>query len=68
MNDYKNKTTTELLKLINDLKSNYDILKQEIIDYSVEIDEIEKIINEKIIKLTNFEKNYISLIEEFNKR
>jgi hypothetical protein len=68
MNDYKNKTTTELLKLINDLKSNYDILKQEIIDHSVEIDEIEKIINEKIIKLTNFEKNYISLIEEFNKR
>ena len=68
MNDYKNKTTTELLKLINDLKSNYDILKQEIIDHSVEIDEIEKIINEKIIKLTNFEKNYIDLIEEFNKR
>jgi uncharacterized coiled-coil DUF342 family protein len=68
MNNYKNKTTTELLKLINDLKSNYDILKQEIIDYSVEIDEIEKIINEKIIKLTNFEKNYISLIEEFNRR
>lgn len=68
MDDYKNKTTIELLKLINDLKSNYDILKQEIIDYSVEIDEIEKIINEKIIKLTNFEKNYISLIEEFNKR
>jgi len=68
MDDYKNKTTIELLKLINDLKSNYDILKQEIINYSIEIDEIEKIINEKIIKLTNFEKNYISLIEEFNKR
>ena len=68
MNNYKNKTTTELLKLINDLKSNYDILKQEIINYSIEIDEIEKIINEKIIKLTNFEKNYISLIEEFNRR
>jgi len=68
MDDYKNKTTIELLKLINDLKSNYDILKQEIINYSIEIDEIEKIINEKIIKLTNFEKNYIDLIEEFNKR
>lgn len=68
-------SSTELLKLINDIKSNHDILRKELIDYSYEIDELEKMINEKINianaklnELTELEKNYILLIEEMSKR
>ena len=61
-------TSTELLKLINDTKLKHDLLKQEIINYTIEVDELEKKINEKLEILTEFEKNYIELIEEINKR
>lgn len=61
-------TPTQLLKMINDVKKEHDILKQEIINHTFEVDELEKKINEKIIKLTESEKNYIALIEEMEKR
>jgi hypothetical protein len=61
-------TPTELLKMINDTKVIHDALKQEIINYTFEVDEIEKKINEKLEILAEQEKNYILLIEEMEKR
>jgi len=68
MEDLTKYTPTELLKLINDTKKIHDNLKQEIIDYTYQADELEKIINNKINELTDTEKYYILLIEEMEKR
>jgi hypothetical protein len=68
MEDLTKYTPTELLKIINDIKLKHDTLKQEIIDHTFEAEELEKKINEKIISLTEIEKNYILLIEEMEKR
>lgn len=68
MEDLTKYTPTELLKIINDIKLKHDTLKQEIIDHTFEAEELEKKINEKIISLTEIEKNYIALIEEMEKR
>jgi uncharacterized coiled-coil DUF342 family protein len=61
-------TPTELLKLINDIKLKHDNLKQEIIDYTYQVDELNKIINNKINELTDVENYYVALIEEMEKR
>ena len=61
-------TSTELLKMINDNKAKHDTLKQEIIDYTYQVDELEEIINNKLNELTEIEKNYITLIDELNNR
>jgi hypothetical protein len=61
-------TPTELLKMINDNKIKYDALKQEIINHTFEVDELEMKINEKLEILTGLEKNYVELIEEISKR
>lgn len=68
MEDLTKYTPTELLKMINDIKLKHDTLKQEIVDHTFEAEELEKKINEKIILLTEIEKNYIALIEEMEKR
>ena len=68
MEDLTKYTPTELLKIINDIKLKHDTLKQEIVDHTFEAEELEKKINEKIISLTEIEKNYILLIEEMEKR
>ena len=75
MENLSNYSSTELLKLINDINNKHEILKKELIDHSHEIDELEKLINEKInivnIKLnvlTELEKKYVLLIEEMSKR
>lgn len=75
MKNLSNYSSTELLKLINDINNNHEILRKELIDCSYEIDELEKMINEKINiantklnELTELEKNYILLIEEMSKR
>lgn len=61
-------TPTELLKMINDSNVAHDILKQEIIDHTFEVDELEIKINQKIEKLGEIEKNYVILVEELNNR
>ena len=61
-------TPTQLLKMINDAKKMHDALKQEIVDYTFRVDELEKIINNKLNELTEIEKNYVALIEEMEKR
>jgi len=68
MEDLSKYTPTELLKLINDVKIKHEILRQEIINHTLEVDELERIINEKLEILTEFEKNYVVLIEEMNKK
>ena len=75
MNDFINYTPTELLKMINDSKVEHDRLKQEIIDQTIELDNLEAILNEKIVIvnekiqiMTDVEKKYILLIEELNNR
>ena len=61
-------TPTELLKMVNDNVTRHNALKQEIIDHTYEVDELEKKINEKIVILEELEKNYVELIEEMEKR
>jgi hypothetical protein len=54
--------------MINDSNVAHDVLKQEIIDHTFEVDELEIKINQKIEKLTEIEKNYVILVEELNNR
>jgi hypothetical protein len=61
-------TATELLKEINDAKKLHDAIKKEIVDYTYQVDELDKIVNDKISELTAVEKNYVELIEELNNR
>lgn len=72
MIDLTKHTDTQLLKLLNDNKEKHDNLKKEIVDDTYEFDNyvIEKTneINQKIKRLEELEKNYISLIEELNNR
>lgn len=68
MEDYKKYTPIELNKMINDVKEKHDTLKQEIITHTIEIDDLEKKINEKILVIDELEKTYIELIEEITSR
>ena len=68
MEDLSKYTPIELNKLINDTKLTHDTLKQEIINHTKDIDELERLINEKLIVLDSAEKYYIALVEEITKR
>ena len=68
MEDLSKYTPIELNKMINDIKIKHDTLKQEIINYTYEAEELEKKINEKIKVLTETENLYVLLIEEMEKR
>ena len=68
MEDLSKYTPTELLKIINDIKLDHDNLKEEIIKYTFDVEELENKINEKLKILLFFEKNYIELIDEMEKR
>lgn len=61
-------TPTELLKHANDLKSEHEKIKKEIIDKTYEIENLEKEINEKLNKLKYIENNYVKIIEEIDKK
>ena len=61
-------TPTELLKMVNDVQARHESLKQEIINHTIEIDELDKKVNQKIVMLDELEKNYIALIEEISNR
>jgi hypothetical protein len=63
MEDYSKYTPIELLKIGNDIKAKHDVLKQEIIEYSFQAEELEKLINKKLILLDELEKNYVAIIE-----
>jgi len=68
MKNLNEHTPTELLKMVNDFKEKHDALKQEILNHTLEIDELEKKINNKLLILTELEKNYVLVIEELNKK
>jgi len=63
MEDYTKLTPTELLKRGNDIKARHDVLKQEIIDTTVEIERLETSINNKIVELDELERNYVAIVE-----
>jgi hypothetical protein len=66
--DLSKLTPTELLKMGNDIKVKHDALKQEIIDYTYEAEELDKKINEKVGILDELERNYVAVVEEIEKR
>lgn len=68
MNDLSKYTSTELLKIINDINIQHEALRKEIISDTFEIDRLEKLINKKIERLNQLEKYYVDLIEEMNNR
>lgn len=68
MEGFSEYTPTELLKMINDSKAEHEKIKQEIIDYTYQLDELEVVVNNKINELTAVEKLYIDLIEELTNR
>jgi uncharacterized protein YlxW (UPF0749 family) len=68
MEDYSNYTLIELNKMINDIQQKHEQLKGEIVNHSYEIENIERIVNDKLEILNNLEKKYIALIEEITKR
>ena len=68
MEDLSKYTPTELLKLANEIKSEHERLKKEIIDDTYKIDELQKNINENISLLTEVEKKYVEIVEEIDNR
>jgi len=66
--DLKKCTPTQLLKLSNDCKAVHEKLKKEIVDLTHQVDEIEKVINEKIEALNEIENEYVSIMEEMSER
>jgi hypothetical protein len=61
-------TSTQLLKMLNDINVKHKIVRQEIIDMTFQVDELEININNKITELTELEKNYVLFIDEMSKR
>lgn len=68
MNDLNIYTPTELLKFLNDVKFEHDKIKNQIIGFTEEVDELDKKINNNLLILEELEKKYIELIEEINNR
>lgn len=68
MENLENKTPTELLKMVNDIKAEHENIKFEITKATHEIDELDKFINNKISRILVLEKNYVTIIEEIEKR
>lgn len=68
MENLEQYTPIELLKILNDVKSEHDKLKIEILDNTNQVDMLDKKINDDLILLGELEKNYIELIEEINNR
>lgn len=68
MEDLKKHTPIELNKMGNDIANKHEKLKQGILDYTYEIDELEKKINKDLVLLAELEKNYVGVIEELNNK
>jgi len=68
MIDLSKYSSTELLKMSNDIKIEHDDVRQKIVDDLKIVDEIEKRINENLIKLDDFKNLNTLILEELNKR
>jgi hypothetical protein len=67
MTEENKKSDIQLIKLITDCKKDHDILKENIIELTLEYDKIKDSINEKLNVLELIEKHYVELIEELIK-
>jgi hypothetical protein len=67
MEDYSKYTPTQLLKIANDICLKHNELKQEIINNSIQLEELEKLIEHKLKLFEELEKNYVAVVEELNK-
>lgn len=63
MEDLTKLTPTELLKIGNDIKARHDALKQEIINTTLELEQLEAVLNKKLQELDELEKTYVKIVE-----
>ena len=68
MESYNKLTDTELLYQINDSKKWHEEIKKETIGLTLQIEEIEKIVNEKLKELEIIENKYVGLLKEMTSR
>jgi len=68
MENLKEYTPIELLKILNDIKSEHDKLKVSIVEDTNQVDVLEQKINNELLLLSELENNYIEIIEEINNR
>lgn len=68
MENLTQKTPIELQKLAKSIKAEHEELKNEITKHTYEIESLEKIINDKINKISDLEHIYVSIISELDKR
>jgi hypothetical protein len=68
METYNDFTDTELLCEVNNVIKQYESTKKEIIDNTAVIDELSKIINDKIYIISELENQYVKIIEELDNR
>ena len=68
MEDLTKYTPTQLLHMLNDNNAKHESLKKDIINHTIEVDELTVLINDKLKTLEELEKNYITLVEEINNR
>lgn len=66
--EYSELSMIELTNLINQVKLKHDNIKENILAMVNQVEELENIINNDLIKLREFEDQYIKLIEELNNR
>jgi hypothetical protein len=66
--DLSKYTSTELLKMSNDIKAEHDAIKQNVIDDLRTVDEIQHKINENLQKLEDLKNLNTIVVEELNKR
>jgi hypothetical protein len=68
MEDLKQYTPIELLKMVNDLKLKHDNLKNNVIEDTNQVDILDQKINQALSLLIEIEQEYIEIIEEINNR
>jgi hypothetical protein len=68
MENLEKLTLTGLQKLSNDLKYEHELIKNEIIEATNKIDELDIFINKKLKQLEETENKYVQLVEEIDKR
>lgn len=67
--DFTKFSKIELLKTANDTKKEHEILRDEIVEHTYQMDEIQKEINQKIERLDILENRYVKIMDEMvNKR
>lgn len=66
--EYIDLTDIELNNEIFSTKSNHEIVKERLLISVDEIEKLEELINNDLVKLKNYEDKYVKLINELNNR